>query len=306
MTEQPKISIIVTIVDGGSYLRGFLDSLGRQVGGPPLEVIVPYDASIGETGALAAEYPGMRFLDLGRITPERPVASQAGQHELYDRRRAAGLAAATGSIVAILEDRGHPVPDWSATAARLHRDIGTAVIGGAIDCREPVSRLNWAIWVCDFNRYGRPFQSGPRDWVSDVNITYSRRAIEATRHLWQDRFHEPLVHWHLIEQGDQLWLSDQLRVEHARPVYPLGRVLAERFAWGRLFGYIRAKQMTLPKRIALTLAGPAVPPVLWLRHGRMLARKGQLGRYLTALSHVMLLTTAWTLGEVWGTLTGRP
>ena len=305
MTDQ-KISIIVTIVDGGDFLRRFLDSLGRLAGGPPVEVIVPFDASIPEVGAMAAAYPAMRFLDLGRIVPERPIASQAGQHELYDRRRAAGLAAATGSIVAILDDRGHPVPDWAATAARLRRDLGAAVIGGAIDCKEPVGRLNWAIWVCDFNRYGRPFDSGPRDWVSDVNITYSRRAIEATRHLWKDRFHEPLVHWHLVEQGEQLWLSDQLRVEHARPAYPLGRVLAERFAWGRLFGYIRARQMTLPKRILLTLAAPAVPPVLWIRHGRMLARKGQLGRYLAALPHVMLLTTAWTLGEAWGTLTGRP
>ena len=305
MADQ-TISIIVTIVDGGDHLRRFLDSLGRLAGGPPVEVIVPYDASIPEVGAMAAAYPVMRFLDLGRIIPERPITSQAGQHELYDRRRAAGLAAATGSIVAILEDRGHPVPNWAATAARLHRDLGCAVIGGAIDWKEPVSRLNWALWVCDFNRYGRPFESGPRDWVSDVNITYNRRAIEATRHLWKDRFHEPLVHWHLVEQGEQLWLSDQLVVEHARPSHSVGRVLAERIAWGRLFGYIRAKQLTLPKRILLALAAPAVPPVLWIRHGRMLARKGQLGRYLAALPQVMLLTTAWTLGEAWGTLTGRP
>ena len=306
MSAEPKISIVVTIVDGGPALRAFLGSLARQADAPPLEVIVPYDASIAEVGELAPSFPGAIFLNLGTILPERPIMSQAGQHELYDRRRAAGLAAATGDIIAILEDRGHPVPDWAKTAARLHRDLGKAAIGGAIECKEPVSTLNWALWVCDFNRYGRPFESGPREWVSDVNITYSRRALEATRHLWNDRFHEPLVHWHLMELGEQLWLSDELVVEHARPQYPLGRVLAERFAWGRLFGYIRAKEMTLSKRILLALAGPAVPPVLWLRHGRMLAHRGKLGRYVRALPHVMLLTIAWTAGEVWGTLTGRP
>jgi hypothetical protein len=306
VNPESKISIVVTIVDGGPYLRAFLESLTRQTDAPPIEIIVPYDASIAEVGTLAPDFPDARFLDLGTLSPERPIASQAGQHELYDRRRSAGLAAATGDIIAILEDRGHPVADWAKTAARLHRDLGKAVIGGAIDCKEPVSLLNWAIWVCDFNRYGRPFDSGPRDWVSDVNITYSRKALEATRHLWKDRFHEPLVHWHLMEQGEELWLSNELVVEHARPPHPLGRVLAERFAWGRLFGYIRARQMTLGKRILLSLAGPAVPPVLWLRHGRMRARKGRLGRYFRALPHVMLLTTAWTAGEVWGAFTGRP
>ena len=69
---------------------------------------------------------------------------------------------------------------------------------------------------------------------------------------------------------------------------------------------IAQRDLEEAKRILLTLAAPAVPPVLWIRHGRMLARKGQLGRYLAALPHVMLLTTAWTLGEAWGTLTGRP
>ena len=122
----------------------------------------------------AAEFPEVNFLDLGPITPARPITSEAGQHELFDRRRAAGLAAATGDVIAILEDRGHPHPDWARTVMRLHAETGKNVIGGAIDCKEPVSLLNWAFYVTDFGRYGLPFDSGPAEWVSDVNVTYSR------------------------------------------------------------------------------------------------------------------------------------
>ena len=41
-------------------------------------------------------------------------------------------------------------------------------------------------------------------------------------------------------------------------------------------------------------------------HGVLQARKGRGMRYLKALPYVMLLTTAWTLGEVWGYITARP
>ena len=35
-------------------------------------------------------------------------------------------------------------------------------------------------------------------------------------------------------------------------------------------------------------------------------RKGRGMRYLRALPYVMILTTAWTAGEVWGYITRRP
>lgn len=306
MHPDPLLSIVVTIVDGGSYLRDFLRATARFTNPPRLELIVPYDASVADAAACAAEFPQVTFLDLGTITPIYPITTEAGQHELFDRRRAAGLAAAKGDIIAILEDRGHPAPDWAATVVRLHQTTGRNVIGGAIDCKEPVGDLNWAFWVTDFGRYGRPFETGPVGWVSDVNVTYSRKALEATRHLWKDRFHEPVVNWHLISLGEELLLSNELVVEHVRPPATLARLLPERFHWGRLFGHIRVRHFTPLQRIAYIAAAPLIPVSLWIRHGVMQARKGRGLRYLRVLPLVMILTTAWTLGEVWGYVTRRP
>ena len=85
MSTDPKLSIVVTIVDGGTYLRDFLQALYAMEDTPPMEVIVPYDASEADAAAFAADFPEVNFLDLGEIVPERPITTEAGHHELFDR-----------------------------------------------------------------------------------------------------------------------------------------------------------------------------------------------------------------------------
>jgi hypothetical protein len=241
---------------------------------------------------------------MGPIATDRPATTAAGQHELYDRRRAAGLAACRGNLVAIVEDRGVPRPDWAATVVRLHTAHPHGVIGGAI---EPVrsSLLNWAFWVCDFSRYGLPFPSGPAAWVSDVNVSYKRAALEATRALWQDRYQEPVVHWALVERGDVLFLSNELVVDHQMAPQRFLGLLPQRFDWGRLFGSIRARHTTTVVRLALILLAPAIPVVVLLRHGRVQVRRGEGARFLLAVPLLLALLTAWTAGEAVGYLTKR-
>ena len=130
--------------------------------------------------------------------------------------------------------------------------------------------------------------------------------MEETRHLWKDRYHEPIVHWHLIGLGEDLWLSNEVVVEHHRPPATLSELLPERFDWGRLFGEIRIRNAPLSRRLMLIAAGPIIPPVLWFRHYKIQKSKGRGARYLKALPYVMLLSTAWTAGEVWGYITKRP
>ena len=83
--------------------------------------------------------------------------------------------------------------------------------------------------------------------MSDVNVTYKRAALEQTRHLWQERYQEPVVHWALTAAGETLYLSPELVVHHHLDAPRLGPLLPQRFAWGRLFGAIRARHSsTLP------------------------------------------------------------
>jgi hypothetical protein len=302
--ESPELSVVVTVVEGGLALERFLTALCRQHDAPSMEVLVPLDDSVASLFALRSRFPSVQFLALGEVPTARPVASAGGQHELYDRRRTAALKVARGRIVAILEDRGVPRPDWAATVVRLHTQPW-AVIGGAIE-PAPSGLLDWALYVCDFSRYALPFAAGPAAWVSDVNVSYKRRALENTRHLWADRFHEPTVHWELHRGGEALFLTPDLIVDHHRTPKPLPASLVERFHWGRLYGYIRAREISVGKRVLLAVASPLVPMVLLARHAKVHAGRGDGLRYLAATPTLFALLAAWAFGEAIGMLTGRP
>jgi hypothetical protein len=299
------LSVIVTIVDGGETLARCLDALVRQLDPPDLEILVPWDESVPGIDAIAPRFPDARFLALGAVATARPAATAGGQHELFDRRRAAGLAAARGALVAIVEDRGAPRPDWAQTMAALHERLPHAAIGGAIENGRDAP-LNWAVYFCDFGRYHLPFAAGPRTWVSDVNIGYKRRALDATADLWRERYHETTVHWALQRAGETLYLSPELVVDQFRDHLRLGALLGERFAWGRLFAYTRAREIGAARRAALAALAPCLPALLFIRHARTQLAAPTRGRFLVASPLVLLLLAAWSLGEAAGYATGAP
>ena len=303
--DAPHLSVVVTVVGGKEVTRRFLAAMRQQPGAPSMEVLLPFDATISELGDLRAEFPEVRFLEMGAVSTVRPVSTAAGQHELYDRRRAVGLHQARGALVAILEDRAPPRPNWAATMARLHHELPHGVIGGAIECASP-DLLNWAFWACDFSRYGLPFESGPRSWVSDVNVCYKRRCLDSTREVWNEMFNEAAVHWTLTERGETLFLTNEAVVDYTTPYESLSGVLPERFHWGRLFGCVRAKHVSPLRRAAFVLSGPAIPVVLFFRHRRVQARLGNSERFRRAAPLMLPLLFAWTAGEVWGYVTRRP
>ena len=300
-----RLSVVVTVVDGGETLDRCLASLTAQRQAPDLEVIVPWDATIPAVGNLAARFPHFQFPALGDIKTDRPPASAAGQHELSDRRRSAGLAQAAGDIVAVLEDRGVPRDNWARALVDLHTRLPHAVIGGAIENRSD-ALLNWAVYFCDFGRFQRPFEAGPRAWVSDINIGYKRRALDATRALWRERYHETTVHWALTRAGETLFLSPEPVVEQWRGTLRLGALLTERVAWGRLFACTRARESGPARRIALTLLTPFLPILLFGRHtGIQLHRRGRIVTFVRASPVVVLLLIAWSLGEAIGYFTAE-
>jgi hypothetical protein len=299
------LSVVVTIVDGGETLVRCLAALASQEGAPPLEVIVPYDDSIPDVPAIARRFPAFRFLDLGLLPTSQPKTGAAGQHELYDQRRAGGLAAATGELVAIVEDRGVPRRNWAATAAALHDRLPHPAIGGAIENGRD-RLLNWAVYFCDFGRYQAPFAPGPRQYVSDVNICYKRAALVRIEPVWRRRYHEPLVHRALIEEGGVLFLAPDLVVDQMRDGLRLGALLRERFAWGRLFATLRVRDTDAARRLLLLILSPVLPVVLLFRLARDRAAKRRCRtRFAAAAPMVFVLLCAWCVGEAAGYLAPR-
>jgi hypothetical protein len=301
-----RLSVIVTVVDGGDALRRCLTGLAAQEGAPGMEVIVPCDDSAPDVAGIVAAFPSVRHLPLGELVTAAPAHGPAGQHELFDRRRSAGLAVASGELVAIVEDRGVPRPDWAREASRLHASMPHAVIGGAVENGRDRT-LNWAVYFCDFGRYQLPLREGPAAYATDVDICYKRAAIESTRDLWRERYHETTVHWALQRAGEALYLHPAMVVDQHRDGLRLGALVKERRAWGRLFAYTRAREIGFARRVALTVLSPALPFLLLLRHGRMQwAKRRTFGKYLRAAPAVFVLLAAWSFGEMLGYATAKP
>ena len=298
-----RISVVVTVVDGGSQLRSCLAALAQQQGGPELEILVPVDASVPDIPPLSREFPGVHFPAMGEVPTLHPLGSPAGQHELFDRRRAAGLAAATGEVITLLEDRGLPRPDWARRLAELHQEGAREVIGGSIGWRGRGS-LSWTVYAADFGRFEPDQPAGPRDYLSDCNVSYTRRCLELVRTSWEGVYHETRVHDRLRAEGIPLWFDPTPVVEEARKGLRLGPLLRERFAWGRLYAAVRCAHAPRTERWLRGAGCLVLPLVLGARiAGRFRGRvPGGLGRAAPAL---LLLLGAWSAGECVGYLTGE-
>jgi hypothetical protein len=298
----PRLSVVVTVVDGGEVLLRCLEALAAQVGAPAMEVIVPWDETIAEVAELAGRFPHFAFLPLGRLATPGRSASAFTEHCLYDRRRAGGLRVARGELVAMLEDRGWPRPDWAATMAGLHAALPYGAIGGAIENRS-ADGLRRAIFHCDFGRYEPPLVDGDGEYLSDVNICYKRSALESLRPLWCERYQEAEINWALVRQGDRLWLCDSPRVVQQRAPLSLAQALRERVHWGRTYGLVRGRSGSPVRALMRAVASPLVPALLLHRHLlRQLRRNPPPVSMLAGLPLMALLTLCWAAGEAAGEL----
>jgi hypothetical protein len=302
----PLLSVVVTVVEGGAALVRCLDALAGQTAAEGVEVIVPYDGSIPDTPSLATRYPSVRFTDMG-------AASTAGrrnafsEHGLYEQRRAAGLRAARGLLVAMLEDRGAPRPDWSAAMIDLHARMPCGAIGGVVE-HGGGGALRWALFFCDFGRYQPVLRGCTVEYLSDVNICYKREALEAVRNLWQEVYQESTVNWALRRCGYELHLSPAPVVVEERGEARLWPIMRERLHWARIFAHVRGREAPSPLNcVAWAAATPVLPTLLFVRHlRRQLTLRRHLAEFARAALPMLVLLHCWSLGECIGYLESVP
>jgi len=244
------------------------------------------------------------FLDLGDLSTDEPKVSYAVKHELYDRRAAAGVAAARGEVLAMLEDTAVPAPDWCDQVLVAHR-LPYGVIGGAVE-HTGRGALNWAVYFQDFGRYQLPLREGPAQSLTDVNVSYKREALEPIRKSWAERYNEVVVHGALTRNRVVLWLRPQIVAHLDRGQLSLSDLVIERFWWGRLYGATCVRTFSPAKRLFYILFGPLIPIVIVGRMAiKVFGGRRNRGRFMGALPSILVLAPAWCLGELVGYVTGR-
>jgi GT2 family glycosyltransferase len=114
--DWPRISVVICTYNGERWLPGCFEALSR-VDYPDWEAIVVSDGSVDRSVELARDRPGVRLIE---STENRGLASA----------RNLGLGAATGEIVAYLDDDARPDADWLRQLALAFQCSSHAAIGG--------------------------------------------------------------------------------------------------------------------------------------------------------------------------------
>lgn len=303
--DEILLSVVVTVVSGKRAVEANLRLLCEQVDFAEAEIIVPFDKWSSEIADLKAEFPDVTFHFIEDLGQARSEKISSHQHRLFDRRRAVGLSIARGSIIAMIEDRGRPAEDWVRQIIAAHEQPYPA-IGGAVEnsVDEPISR---AVYFCDFGRYGRPFAPGPVNYISDVNVSYKREALERIRSVWDEAYHETTVHWEMLAKGQTLYLDDRPVVFQERPQLTFFRAVGERVQWGRIFAETRASRSGVFFRAMYALGVPFLPPVLLYRAFRNMRRQRlSAGKTLATVPVAFGLLCGWACGEFAGYCVGSP
>lgn len=302
---RQSLSVIITITSGSAHLARCIEALEGQRSAAPVEILVPFDPRFDSIGQVRARHPGVRFLKM-----EGPSCAAAGDpglvHFLYDRRRAAGLAAARGDIVAITEDHAIPDPGWCSAIVEAHRTLPYGAVGGSVETSNR-SLLNRAVFLCDFGRFEANGSEGTSPYLTDINISYKRTPLEKVRSTWCRLYHETAVHDALRTLGETLWYRPRIRIRYDRGSLHFFALLRERFAWARIFAGRRVIGAGIWKRASWALGSPLLPVILIARVIRT-ARHRSWGwmNGLRSLPSLWLLLSAWTCGEIAGYLTARP
>jgi hypothetical protein len=304
--DEPIFSVVVAIVSDtinppdASHLDQCLGALRRQTGTPPLEIIVPYHPSVKGIGAVRDRFPDVRFEEVADL--KRRTASGVGR-EHHDELRARGLMLARGRIVALIEDHGVAVPEWSSQLIEMHKGVFAAV-GGAIE-NEVDRPLNWAVYFCDFLRYQNPLPAGEAITVSDANVSYKRDALESVSPAWSAAFQESAVNAGLRAAGKKLALAPAAVVNQHRLGLELWTAMKERYVWGRSYAAMRGNLAGTPRRLVWAALVPALPLLILARMTLMAYRKRRtFAVFVRAFPYTALLIVGWSWGELTGYLSG--
>jgi hypothetical protein len=291
--SSPELSVVVIVLGGGSHLVRCLEAFARQRGAPEMEIIVPRDARVSDKDeeSLCALFPGVRFVPMGG-------------EQTYAAMRTAGVKASRGKIVAITEDQCIPPESWCANVVTVHT-APHAAIGGPVDKFEPDTAINWSIYLRELGSYMTPVQEGPSEALTDCNVSYKRAALEDIADEWAEEFHEPGVHGALRQRGGTLWLSAGMLTYQQRQIL-FGPAIAERYAFGRLYGGQRVARVSAGRRLVLIALSPLLPLVMVVRVLQCVLRKGRyIGPCFAAMPYLVLFAVVWSWGELVGYVTGR-
>jgi hypothetical protein len=285
----PEASVVVISIFGGALLERCLEAIRQQQGLAGTEVIVVPGED--EPPVLTARR-GERFLSAGSLVD-------------LPQRVAEALQLCRGRFIVLTEDHLDLPEGWIRRLIDGHTE-GRAAVGGSVAPPRLASTAEWAFYFTDFFRYVPPCPTGPSATLTVCNVSYRRRHLEAIRGVLSRGFLETAVNEALAARFGTLWLDGQCTVRTVARG-PFGSMARERYQLARHFASVRLLFWRPWRRWLYAAGSPLLPAWILVRMTRRSTTELRLfTRFVRALPALLLLTLAWSWGELLGYVTGRP
>ena len=292
--RQVELSVITVTPNGLAAIERTLAALRAQTARERIELVVVAPRDLPADATRLQGFAATRLVNVG------PIESLGGAI-------AAGVRAATGTIVAYAEEHSYPDPNWAAALIERHRGPWTAV-GWALKNANPDSGTSWAHLLADFGPGVAPVGSGERPVLPWHHVSYKREELVACGDRLKEMLEaEGMLHEHLLAGGRRLYLDGAIASRHLN-VSRVGSNVRSHFFGGRGYGSARARfgAWSPARRLAYALGFPFVPVVrLWrLRPDVQRTRAGSGPRRWLFPMLALGLTVA-AFGEAVGYLFGE-
>ena len=288
--RRRSLTVVVAAWNAPELLRRCLRSLEACDDRESIEVIVASPREHGFEG-VANDFAATSLV---------PMPSDATVPVL----RGAGLARASGDVVAFLEDHAEVTPGWAGALLDAFADPAVRAAGGPVAQASGLSTLDWGAYLFDYGRFMPPAAAGPVRELSGLNMAFAQALLESLGDALHDGVIEGPLHEALRRRGVTLHLVPAAIVYQTKR-YSLRETLVSVYYLGRGYASRRVQGTATAGRLVRAAGSGMLPAVLVWRVLSVVLPKGRdTGRVLAALGYLCLIALAWSVGEGMGYLAG--
>ena len=289
MSDVKSVSVVIASIVGPPFLDECLMSLEKQATEQGAEVIVVACGDAQFAGRIARGFQWTRVLH----RPERESVPDLRRH---------GLEAASGDVVAIIEEHCLAAPDWLQRVVEGHSSGDCGAVGGPVVDYDYRRLRDWVVYFTEYNGYLPPWRDGEMHSLGSANIAYSRAALLKYRDALGTGYWEAALHARMAADGLRFSPAPAMLVYHRGP-FDYGYYLRQRYWFSRAFA--GARNWPASRRAMYLAASPAAPFLLLARMAsRVFSKRCRVGKFLQSVPLVIPALFVYVAGECMGYLAG--
>ena len=288
---MPRISVVIASKVGSPFIEQCLLSLKNEAEKLDAEVLVIAAGDKAYASRIAADCPWVRVIHAPDIKKVPAL-----------RRR--GVEAATGELVAIIEEHCSAKSDWLHQAVAAHSSGDYGAVGGPIIDYSYDRLRDWVVYFCEYNGALPPVPKGETSHLNDANIAYRRQLLIDHVQLLDDGYWPMTLHATLLAEGTKFLSVPEMVVYHRGP-FNFGYYLRQRYLFSRAFAGVRAQTQSNVRRLAYLLGAPLIPAMLLGRMALNVWKKRcRVRQFILTLPLTITVLVVLVAGEWAGCLLG--